>query len=167
MSALRWGPGLRLGAALGITALVTVCAAPAVAAPGVEVETLSTNTVDGVEYLVAKITVAPGSATGWHYHPGDVFGYIREGTLTHWDNSGGNGGCALIECVDFQPLEGDLLTGDARAQPGQEGQRLGRVDHQGRVEGALGDLGVVHHAPSLGSAFSSPESSASSSLALS
>lgn len=123
MRALRWGPGLRLGAALGITALVTVCAAPAVAAPGVEVETLSTNTVDGVEYLVAKITVAPGSATGWHYHPGDVFGYIREGTLTHWDNSGGNGGCAVDAVYE---------TGD----PVKEGIGAGFV-HNGRNEGSV------------------------------
>lgn len=83
---------LRLG--LGVAALVMVCAAPATATPGVEVETLSKNTVDGVEYLVAKITVAPGSSTGWHYHPGDVFGYISEGTMTHWNALGG-GGCVV------------------------------------------------------------------------
>lgn len=87
--------GLRMSAGLGVAALVAVCAAPAAAAPGVTVEQLSKNTVDGVEYLVAKITVAPGSATGWHYHPGDVFGYIREGTMTHWDTSGAGGGCTI------------------------------------------------------------------------
>lgn len=55
-----------------------------------EVETLSKNTVDGTDYLVTRITVAPGNGTGWHYHPGDVFGYIQEGALTHYD-----GGCTV------------------------------------------------------------------------
>jgi mannose-6-phosphate isomerase-like protein (cupin superfamily) len=82
---------LRLG--LGLAALVIACATPAAATPGVQVETLSTNTVDGVDYLVARITIAPGAATGWHYHPGDVFGYIREGTLTHWNAAGD--GCVI------------------------------------------------------------------------
>lgn len=73
---------------------VAVLLAPAVplasATPstGVEVETLSKNTVDGIDYLVTRITVAPGGGTGWHYHPGQVFGVVREGTLTHYD-----GGC--------------------------------------------------------------------------
>lgn len=106
---------------LGLAALVTVCAAPAAAAPGVTVEELSKNTVDGVEYLVAKITVAPGSGTGWHYHPGDVFGYIREGTMTHWDTSGGGGNCAVDAVYE---------TGE----PVKEGIGPGFV-HNGRNEG--------------------------------
>lgn len=66
--------------------------APVAAAPasGVEVATLSQNTVDGTEYVVTRITVAPGAGTGWHYHPGEVFGFISEGTMTHYD-----GGCAV------------------------------------------------------------------------
>ncbi len=61
-------------------------AAPAAAAPpGVDVETLSTNTVDGVDYIVSRITVAPGAGTGWHYHPGEVFGFISEGAMTHYE----------------------------------------------------------------------------------
>ena len=27
---------------------------------------------------------APGGGTGWHYHPGEVFGFIKEGTMTHY-----------------------------------------------------------------------------------
>lgn len=50
---------------------------------GVEVETLSQATVDGQDYVTKQITIAPGGSTGWHWHPGRVFGVIREGTLTH------------------------------------------------------------------------------------
>ncbi|MBU3687026.1 MAG: cupin domain-containing protein [Mycobacteriaceae bacterium] len=73
-----------------------VPAAPAAAAPapGVEVETQSQNTVDGVDYIISRITLAPGAETGWHYHPGEVFGFIRDGTLTHW-NVPDTGGCAI------------------------------------------------------------------------
>lgn len=69
------------GAAAGLLA------GPAVAAPpGVDVETLSTNTVDGVDYIVSRITVAPGAGTGWHYHPGEVFGFISAGAMTHYES---------------------------------------------------------------------------------
>ena len=29
-----------------------------------------------------QITIAPGGSTGWHYHDGEVFGVIEQGTLT-------------------------------------------------------------------------------------
>lgn len=76
----------------GLCATALSIAAPAAATPaiGVDVGTLSKNTVDGTDYLVARVTVAPGGETGWHYHPGEVFGYIREGTMTHYD-----GGCTI------------------------------------------------------------------------
>lgn len=63
-----------------------VGAAPASATPGtgVDVQTLSQNVVDGTEYTVTRITVAPGGGTGWHYHPGEVFGFISEGAMTHY-----------------------------------------------------------------------------------
>lgn len=78
---------LRVGFAL--FTLAAASAAPATAAPpsGVEVRTLSQNVVDGMEYVVTRITVAPGAGTGWHFHPGEVFGYISEGTMTHYDGS--------------------------------------------------------------------------------
>ncbi len=82
-------------AGLAAAAALLPSAAPAAAAPpGVEIETLSKNTVDGIEYLVTRITVAPGAGTGWHYHPGDVFGYISEGAMTHWSVPP-QGGCTV------------------------------------------------------------------------
>lgn len=81
-----------LAAALVATAAAILAAPPVTASPpaGVEVVTLSQNVVDGTEYVVTRITVAPGSGTGWHYHPGEVFGFISEGTMTHYDD-----GCAV------------------------------------------------------------------------
>ncbi len=75
---------------LALAAFAAVATAPAAATPptGVEVVTLSQNVVDGTEYVVPRITVAPGGGTGWHYHPGEVFGFISEGSMTHYDGGG-------------------------------------------------------------------------------
>jgi quercetin dioxygenase-like cupin family protein len=81
MDGLRW-----LAPAAAAVILVSLgSAAPACATPGVGVaaETLSQATVDGHDYITKQITIAPGGSTGWHWHPGRVFGVIRAGTLTH------------------------------------------------------------------------------------
>lgn len=103
---------------LAVAALLLLGASPASATPasGVSVQTLSTNTVDGVEYTVTRITVAPGGGTGWHYHPGEVFGFVSEGTMTHYD-----GGCVM-----------DAVYGTGA--PVKEGVGSGFV-HNGRNEG--------------------------------
>lgn len=103
---------------LGILAASAAIAPPARATPpaGVEVQTLSQNVVDGTEYVITRITVAPGGGTGWHYHPGEVFGFISEGTMTHYD-----GGC-VVDAV--------YTTG----APVKEGVGPGYV-HNGRNEG--------------------------------
>ena len=48
-----------------------------------QAETLSQATLAGHDYVTRQITIAPGGSTGWHWHPGRVFGVIRSGTLTH------------------------------------------------------------------------------------
>lgn len=110
MKTLTWTIGL---------AIAVGAAAPASATPptGVDVQTLSQNVVDGTEYSVTRITVAPGGSTGWHYHPGEVFGFISEGTMTHYD-----GGCAVDAVY-------------ATGAPVKEGAGPGFV-HNGRNEGA-------------------------------
>lgn len=110
----------------GLTAAAAVLlAAPAQATPGtgVEVETLSTNSVGGMDYIVAKITVAPGGGTGWHYHPGEVFGYIAEGTMTHWETAAGDRGCVVDAVYDA-------------GEPVKEGVGSGFV-HNGRNQGSV------------------------------
>ena len=79
-----------LGFALAAVAATSAAPASATPATGVEVVTLSQNVVDGTEYVVTRITVAPGGGTGWHYHPGEVFGFISEGAMTHYE-----GGCTV------------------------------------------------------------------------
>lgn len=104
-----------------VTALTVAPLAPAAPA-GVDVETLSKNTVDGMDYIVTRITVAPGAGTGWHYHPGDVFGYISEGTMTHWNVGAGDGGCVVDAVYDA-------------GAPVKEGIGAGFV-HNGRNQGS-------------------------------
>jgi quercetin dioxygenase-like cupin family protein len=60
--------------------------ATAAATPGTDViaDTLSQATVNGHDYVTRQITIAPGGSTGWHWHAGEVYGVIREGTLTHY-----------------------------------------------------------------------------------
>lgn len=111
MKSLAWviGPAVAMG-----------LAAPASATPptGVDVQTLSQNVVDGTEYTVTRITVAPGGGTGWHYHPGEVFGFISAGAMTHYD-----GGCVVDAVYD---------TG----APVKEGVGPGFV-HNGRNDGSV------------------------------
>jgi hypothetical protein len=68
-----------------LTAAAALVAPAAVATPAVNVDSVVINqsTVDGVDYITRRITIAPGGSTGWHYHDGRVFGVIRQGTLTH------------------------------------------------------------------------------------
>lgn len=76
----------RLALVATATVLVSVgTSGSASATPGVgiEAQTLSSATVDGLDYVTKQITIAPGGSTGWHWHPGRVFGVIRQGTLTH------------------------------------------------------------------------------------
>ncbi|MBI5336740.1 MAG: cupin domain-containing protein [Mycolicibacterium rufum] len=77
---LRWG--------VTVPALVALLATPGVAAAtpgaGVDAVTLSDSTADGSHYVAKLLTIAPGGGTGWHFHPGDVFGVVRSGTLTHY-----------------------------------------------------------------------------------
>ncbi|MGI9164573.1 MAG: cupin [Mycobacterium sp.] len=80
---------LQLWTAIGMAISAVALAGPAGATPavGVDVQTLSQNTVDGTAYTITTVTVAPGGSTGWHYHPGEVYGVIRAGTMTHYDGS--------------------------------------------------------------------------------
>ncbi|MGP4017507.1 hypothetical protein [Saccharopolyspora sp. 5N708] len=45
--------------------------------------TISEKVVGKTDYVVKEITITPGGTTGWHYHPGLVFGVVKQGVLTH------------------------------------------------------------------------------------
>lgn len=75
--------------------------------------TLSQTTVDGRDYVLREITIEPGGSTGWHWHPGTVFGVVRQGTLTH----------NRADCS----LDGSYGTGDPVTEPGgPEHAHIGR-----------------------------------------
>ena len=112
---------LRLAAPLVAAALLAALTPTAHATPGVGVsaKVLAQSTVDGVDYVTREITIQPGGSTGWHWHPGQVYGVIREGTLTHYDATD----CA----VDGVYNVGDPIT--ERSGPGyiHVGRNLGPV----------------------------------------
>jgi quercetin dioxygenase-like cupin family protein len=76
---------LRLLPAVVVLSNIAV-AMPAGATPsvGVSALVLSKQTVDGKDYIVSDITLAPGASTGWHTHQGEIYGIVQAGTLTHY-----------------------------------------------------------------------------------
>lgn len=80
---------------------------------GVEARTLAQSTLDGQDFITKELTIAPGGSTGWHWHPGQVYGVIRAGTLTHYGSD-----CAI---------DGVYPTGGAITERGGPGYvHLGR-----------------------------------------
>jgi quercetin dioxygenase-like cupin family protein len=114
MKPLQW---LRVATpvALGM-AVLAPGSAWATPSAGIEATTLVQSSLNGKDYVTREITIAPGGTTGWHYHPGQVFGVIKAGTLTHY-----NGDCS----IDGVYNAGDPIT---------EGSGTGYV-HEGRNEG--------------------------------
>jgi quercetin dioxygenase-like cupin family protein len=95
--------------------------APAHATAGREVTAtdLWKRTADGLDYTFREVTLAPGGSTGWHQHPGRLYGTVKEGTLTH----------NLADCT----IDGIYTTGAGVFEPPN-------VTHIGRN---LGDTPVV------------------------
>ncbi|SNY26062.1 hypothetical protein SAMN05421748_102455 [Paractinoplanes atraurantiacus] len=76
-----------LGAGLAAVASLAV-AAPAQATPagpGVVGTIISQHTVGKTDYILREITIPAGQATGWHYHKGELYGWVKQGTLSHFD----------------------------------------------------------------------------------
>jgi hypothetical protein len=79
-----------LGAVLAgaLTGACLVGGAPAQATPpgpGVSGTIIRQTTVGGTDYVLREITIPAGQATGWHWHRGDLYGWVRQGTLSHFD----------------------------------------------------------------------------------
>lgn len=79
---------LRRAAVAGVllaagTALVVPGVANATPSSGVTGTIISQTTVGGKDYILRKITIAPGGSTGWHYHDGTLYALVAQGTLTH------------------------------------------------------------------------------------
>ena len=76
---------LAAGVAVGLSLTVLSGTANATPSEGVTAVTIFDNTVGSTEYVLKEITIAPGGSTGWHYHPGQVYAYVKEGVLSHND----------------------------------------------------------------------------------
>jgi quercetin dioxygenase-like cupin family protein len=99
------------------TLLSPLALEPAVASAtptsGVSSVVLSKQTVNGKDYIVADITIAPGGSTGWHTHQGEIYGIVKAGTLTR----------NLADCS----LEGVSNPGDPVTDPtGADHVHIGR-----------------------------------------
>ncbi|MGW7202086.1 cupin domain-containing protein [Streptomyces sp. NPDC054837] len=81
-TSLRVGITGAVAAAAALTCGTTAQATPP--GPGVTAKLISQVTVGGTDYTVREVTVPPGQATGWHYHGGPVYGYVKQGTLSHY-----------------------------------------------------------------------------------
>lgn len=75
-----------------LTALVCATLLASFCAPGLRTQQTGAKRVvltrqdlsgfPGHEGVVAQVEFAPGAHEGKHTHPGDIFGYVQEGTLT-------------------------------------------------------------------------------------
>ncbi|MFF3749462.1 cupin domain-containing protein [Streptomyces sp. NPDC002018] len=60
--------------------------------PGVTGKVIARSTVGGYDYIVREVTIPPGQATGWHFHDGTLYAYVKQGTLSHFDSTCGSDG---------------------------------------------------------------------------
>ena len=66
--------------------MATASTSVAAATPGsgVDSKEITKSSVDGRDYIIRDITIAPGGSTGWHWHDGTLVGTVKQGTLTHY-----------------------------------------------------------------------------------
>ena len=74
-------------------------ATKATAAAEVTAVSLSKATYDGTDFTVRRITIPPGSDTGWHYHEGTLHGTVKSGVLTHV-----SGNCTVVRYRAGDPV---------------------------------------------------------------
>ncbi len=80
---------LRLGVATAATVGLSLGAGTAFATPGgpgVTGKIISQTTLGGTDYILRQVTIPPGQSTGWHYHDGTLYGFVQQGTLSHFDS---------------------------------------------------------------------------------
>jgi quercetin dioxygenase-like cupin family protein len=71
-------------AAVGVLGLVAIpTAAQATPSSGVTGTIIFKTTIGNTDYILREITIAPGGTTGWHFHDGTLYAFVKQGTLTH------------------------------------------------------------------------------------
>jgi quercetin dioxygenase-like cupin family protein len=100
--------------AAGVLALAAVPAtAQATPSSGVTGVIQLTTTIGNRDYILRKITIAPGGSTGWHFHDGTLYAVVEGGTLTHNESN-----CAV---------DGVFHAGDTIVEPSGSGHvHIGR-----------------------------------------
>ncbi|MEV8352376.1 cupin domain-containing protein [Streptomyces niveus] len=86
--------------------------------PGVLGEVISRATVGDKDYILRRITIPAGQATGWHFHEGTLYALVEKGTLSHFDST--------CESSGVHPA-GGALTEAPGAQNVHIGRNLGSV----------------------------------------
>ncbi|SDZ42251.1 Cupin domain protein [Amycolatopsis xylanica] len=76
--------GTLAGAAV-LGALLVPATAEATPGSGVTGVILSKTTLGKTDYILREITIQPGGGTGWHFHDGTLYAFVKAGTLTHND----------------------------------------------------------------------------------
>ncbi|WP_326955116.1 MULTISPECIES: cupin domain-containing protein [unclassified Amycolatopsis] len=78
---------MRKPIAVTTAALAALLMLPATASAtpgsGVTGTILSQKTIGHTDYTLREITIQPGGYTGWHFHDGTLYAYVKAGTLTH------------------------------------------------------------------------------------
>ena len=55
--------------------------------PGLKLENLLRSQLagaEGIEVIVSRVTIPPNTSLPRHWHPGEEFAYVLEGTVTLW-----------------------------------------------------------------------------------
>lgn len=80
---------LRLGLVAATVAGASLVAGTASATPGSGATgtVIAQTTVGGKDYILREITLEPGGSTGWHFHDGTLYAFVKQGTLSHFDSS--------------------------------------------------------------------------------
>lgn len=73
-------------AAGGLAIGLLPSAADATPGSGVTGTILSQTTIGRTDYVLREITIQPGGTTGWHFHDGTLYAFVKAGTLTHSDH---------------------------------------------------------------------------------
>ncbi|GAA1125177.1 cupin domain-containing protein [Kribbella jejuensis] len=67
------------GLAIGLVPSV----ADATPSSGVTATIISKSTIGRTDYVLREITIQPGGTTGWHFHDGTLYAFVKAGMLTH------------------------------------------------------------------------------------
>ncbi len=84
------GAGLVLGLSLGALAHDEIARLPLRAAGSNEVLSAKLESVAGIEVVISDVVIPPNGQVPRHYHPGEEFLYLIEGTATHVEDGAAN-----------------------------------------------------------------------------